>query len=47
MKKLNNIVCAPDAREMHHCYALQYFVPGCRPAFDEMMQLIIGFKNNV
>ena len=25
---------------MHHCYALQYSVPGCKPAFDEIMQLI-------
>ena len=25
---------------MHHCYALQYFIPGCKPAFNEVMQLI-------
>ena len=25
---------------MHHCYALQYSVPGCKPAFNEIMQLI-------
>ena len=25
---------------MHHCYALQYFIPGCKPAFDEIMRLI-------
>ena len=25
---------------MHHCYALQYFIPGCKPAFDEVMRLI-------
>ncbi|SDA26221.1 Acetyl esterase/lipase [Ruminococcus sp. YE71] len=27
---------------MHHCYALQYFIPGCKPAFDEIMELING-----
>ena len=26
---------------MHHCYALQYFIPGCKPAFNEIMQLIV------
>ena len=31
-------------RGMHHCYALQYFIPGCKPAFDEIMQLIIDFR---
>lgn len=25
---------------MHHCYAIQYFIPGCKPAFDEIMELI-------
>ncbi len=25
---------------MHHCYALQYFISGCKPAFDEVMRLI-------
>ena len=25
---------------MHHCYALQYSVPGCKPAFNEIMKLI-------
>ena len=25
---------------MHHCYALQYFIPGCKSAFNEVMQLI-------
>lgn len=25
---------------MHHCYAIQYFIPGCKPAFDEVMGLI-------
>jgi len=25
---------------MHHCYALQYFIPGCKPAFNEIMELI-------
>ena len=25
---------------MHHCYAIQYFIPGCKPAFDEIMRLI-------
>ena len=25
---------------MHHCYALQYFIPGCKPAFNEIMRLI-------
>ena len=27
-------------KDMHHCYALQYFIPGCKPAFDEVMRLI-------
>ncbi len=27
-------------KDMHHCYALQYFIPGCKPAFDEIMRLI-------
>ena len=31
-------------RGMHHCYALQYFIPGCKPAFDEVMRLINDFK---
>ena len=30
---------------MHHCYALQYFIPGCKPAFDEIMGLINDHKN--
>ena len=25
---------------MHHCYALQYFIPGCKPAFNEIMMII-------
>lgn len=25
---------------MHHCYALQYFIPGCKPAFNAVMELI-------
>lgn len=25
---------------MHHCYAIQYFIPGCKPAFDEIFRLI-------
>ena len=25
---------------MHHCYAIQYFIPGCKPAFEEIMDLI-------
>ena len=25
---------------MHHCFAMQYFIPGCKPAFDEVMGLI-------
>lgn len=25
---------------MHHCYALQYFISGCKPAFNEVMELI-------
>ena len=25
---------------MHHCYAMQYFIPGCKPAFNEVMELI-------
>ena len=28
---------------MHHCYAMQYFLPGCKPAFDEIMRLIGGY----
>ena len=28
---------------MHHCYALQYFIPGCKPAFNEVMQLIRNY----
>lgn len=27
-------------RGMHHCYAIQYFIPGCKKAFDEIMALI-------
>ena len=30
---------------MHHCYALQYFIPGCKPAFDEIMGLINDHKS--
>ena len=30
---------------MHHCYALQYFIPGCKPAFTEVMKLIAGYFN--
>ena len=25
---------------MHHCYAIQYFIPGCQKAFEEIMSLI-------
>lgn len=25
---------------MHHCFAIQYFIPGCKPAFNEVMSLI-------
>lgn len=25
---------------MHHCFAIQYFIPGCKPAFNEIMKLI-------
>ena len=25
---------------MHHCYALQYSIPGCKSAFNEIMELI-------
>ena len=28
------------AKGMHHCYAMQYFIPGCKPAFDEIIRLI-------
>ena len=28
---------------MHHCYALHYFIPGCKPAFDEVMRLIQNY----
>ena len=28
---------------MHHCYALQYFIHGCKPAFDEIMGLICRY----
>ncbi len=28
---------------MHHCYALQYFIPGCKPAFNEVMRLIQNY----
>ena len=30
---------------MHHCYALQYFIPGCKPAFNEIMKLICEYYN--
>lgn len=29
---------------MHHCYTLQYFIPGCKSAFDDLMRLINEFK---
>ena len=29
---------------MHHCFALQYFIPGCKPAFNEVMELINEFR---
>ncbi len=32
---------------MHHCYALQYFIPGCRPAFDEIISLINDHFSNI
>lgn len=28
---------------MHHCYAMQYFIPGCKPAFDEVMRLVQSY----
>ena len=28
---------------MHHCYAMQYFIPGCRPAFEEIIMLICRY----
>jgi len=28
---------------MHHCFALQYFIPGCKPAFNEVMRLIRNY----
>lgn len=28
---------------MHHCYALQYFIPGCKPAFNEIMGIICRY----
>ena len=28
---------------MHHCYAMQYFIPGCKPAFNEVMRLIQNY----
>ena len=28
---------------MHHCYVLQYYIPGCKPAFDEVMRLIQNY----
>ena len=28
---------------MHHCYAVQYFIPGCKPAFDEVMLQIQNY----
>ena len=28
---------------MHHCYAMQYFIPGCKPAFDEVIHLIQNY----
>ena len=27
-------------RGMHHCFAMQYFIPGCKPAFDQIIGLI-------
>jgi len=31
---------------MHHCYALQYFIPGCKKAFNEIMELIGSESKN-
>ena len=31
---------------MHHCYALQPALPGCKGAFDEIMQLIRSYQKN-
>ena len=28
---------------MHHCFALQYFIPGCKPAFQEIIHLICKY----
>ena len=28
---------------VHHCYAMQYFIPGCKPAFEEVMGLILHY----
>jgi acetyl esterase/lipase len=28
---------------MHHCYAMQYFIPGCKPAFNEVMRLVQSY----
>ena len=30
-------------KNMHHCYALQYFIPGCKPAFREVMGIIRSY----
>ena len=30
---------------MHHCYALQYFISGCKHAFDEIIRLIRKYFN--
>ena len=31
---------AHEREGMHHCYALQYSVPECKSAFNEIMKLI-------
>ena len=25
---------------MHHCFAIQYYIPGCKKAFNEVIELI-------
>jgi len=31
---------------MHHCYAIQYYIPGCKKAFDEVIELIKNGGNS-
>ena len=28
---------------MHHCFAMQYFIPGCKPAFNEVIRIITRY----